>query len=126
MSGISKATVVQAPNGEPVEFYTEERCYITELSNHAGDDILSVARARVEPGVRTQLHSLSVTERYIIEQGRGILELGEDQKYVVGPGDSALIPAGCAQCVENVGDVDLVFLCVCSPRFLPEHYSNLE
>ena len=126
MSGISKATVVQAPNGEPVEFYTAERCYITELSNHAGDDILSVARARVEPGVRTQLHSLSVTERYIIEQGRGILELGEDQKYVVGPGDSALIPAGCAQRIENIGDVDLLFLCVCSPRFLPEHYLNLE
>ena len=40
------------------EFYTEERCYITELHNNVDS---SIARARVKPGVTTELHSLRET-----------------------------------------------------------------
>ena len=127
MSVISKAMILSAAAGsQSAEIYTAERCYITELFNSAADATLSVARARVVPGVQTQLHSLDVTERYLIEQGEGLLELAGGQEVPVGVGDSALIPAGCAQRITNVGQVDLLFLCVCTPRFLPEHYTNLE
>lgn len=127
MRTISKATVIRSPNqSQTAEFYTQERCYISELLNDAQEPALSVARARVEPGVQTQLHRLLVDERYIIEQGEGVLELGEAQTILVAAGDSALIPAGCAQRIKNTGECDLLFLCVCSPRFLSEHYDDLE
>ena len=50
-----------------VEYYTVERCYINELSNTAGDPDVSIARARVAPGVTTRWHRLRGTaERYVI------------------------------------------------------------
>src|SRR5678816_2979358 len=52
------------------EFATPERCHIVELINLPEDADCSIARARVQPGVVTQLHSLrGVTERYVIVQG---------------------------------------------------------
>lgn len=108
------------------EFWTDERCYITELHNCAASPETSLALARVEAGVTTQLHSLtSVIERYIVRRGEGILEVnGIKQKLVAG--DQAVIPAGAPQRIENTGSVDLEFYCLCTPRFFPEAYINLE
>ncbi len=74
----------------------------------------------------TQLHSLTgVIERYVLRQGEGILEVdGVKQKLRVG--DQAVIPAGAAQRIENTGSVDLEFYCLCTPRFFPDSYVNLE
>jgi hypothetical protein len=55
------------PAREAVEFETDERCHIQEISNDADDELVSIARARVEPGVTTAWHSLDgISERYII------------------------------------------------------------
>ena len=43
------------------EFFTPELCYINELSNTANDSELSIARARVAPGVTTRWHRLKDT-----------------------------------------------------------------
>lgn len=110
--------------GEP--FYTEERCYITELLNKPSCAAVSLARCRVEPGITTQLHRLEVAERYVVESGSGLMQLGEDPGFVIGPGDSVLIPPLCPQRVKNTSDDALVFLCICTPRFEPGHYENLE
>ena len=40
------------------EFPTPERCSILEISNSASDPSVSIARAKVAPGVTTALHSL--------------------------------------------------------------------
>jgi len=40
------------------EFLTAERCYIVETWNNSEDPALSIARARVEPGVTTAWHWL--------------------------------------------------------------------
>jgi mannose-6-phosphate isomerase-like protein (cupin superfamily) len=108
------------------EFWTDERCYITELHNCDASPEASLAVARVEVGVTTQLHSLTgVIERYVVRQGEGMLELdGVKQKLAVG--DQAVIPAGASQRIENTGSVDLEFYCLCTPRFFPESYVNLE
>lgn len=107
------------------EFATGERCFITELLGHPSQPDVSLARARVLPGVTTQLHALDVEEIYVIETGSGIMEVNGDQFRVV-PGDSVLIPLGAAQRIENDGTTDLVFLCLCRPRFRPEGYVDLE
>lgn len=108
------------------EFWTDERCFITELHNCAESPEASLAVARVEPGVTTQLHRLDgITERYVVRKGEGIVEVdGVSQQLALG--DQAVIPAGAAQRITNNGSGDLEFYCVCTPRFVPASYVNLE
>ena len=109
------------------EFYTAEQCYINELSNSADDPDVSIARARVAPGVATRWHRLSATtERYVILQGRGRIEVGDLEAQDVGPGDVVLIPPSCPQRIVNHGADDLVFLAICSPRFVQAAYEDID
>lgn len=108
------------------EFWTGERCWILELLNEAGSPGLSIARARVEPGVTTELHALDVREVYVILEGSGEMDTGAGAPLSVRPGDLVDIPAGAAQRICNTGGTDLVFLCVCTPRFTPTGYTDLE
>ena len=109
------------------ECFTEERCHITELSNSAADEQLSVALARVEPGVTTRWHRLrSTTERYVVVSGEGLVELGGMPPQSLAPNDVALIPPGCPQRITNTGDADLVFLALCTPRFQATAYEDAE
>jgi mannose-6-phosphate isomerase-like protein (cupin superfamily) len=108
------------------EFLTTERCFIIESAN-ASNDTLSIARARVEPGVPTRRHAVEGTvERYIITEGRGQVEVEGLPVEDVGPGDVILIPAGTPQRIINIGDTDLIFYCVCTPPFHPSAYRQLE
>ena len=113
-------------SGSSAPFYTEERCYISELLNTPQCTEVSLAECRVAPGVTTQLHSLSVAERYVIQQGRGVMELHMGAPFAIEVGDCVLIPADCPQRVVNTGTEDLVFLCVCTPRFEGHCYAVLE
>lgn len=109
------------------EVATDERCHITELSNSDDDPALSIARARVEPGVTTRWHRLRGTaERYVILSGTGRVETGELAPRDVGPGDVVLIPPLCRQRIANTGAEDLVFLAICTPRFTAAVYEELE
>lgn len=109
------------------EFYTPERCYINELSNIAADPDASIARARVRPGVTTRWHRLkATTERYVILEGTGRVEVGSLPPQEVGPGDVVLIPPSCRQRITNLGGEDLVFLAICTPRFQPEAYEDID
>lgn len=109
------------------EYFTDEQCHIIELSNSPNDPALSIARARVEPGVTTHWHQLKDTaERYVILEGQGEVEIGELPATRVGPGDVVLIPAMCPQRITNTGPNDLVFLALCTPRFTEAAYINLE
>ena len=109
------------------EYYTDERCDILELSNSADDPDASIARARVAPGVTTRWHRLKgTTERYVILEGRGRVEVGELGAHDVSPGDVVLIPAMCRQRIANTGKADLVFLAICTPRFRTADYEDLE
>jgi mannose-6-phosphate isomerase-like protein (cupin superfamily) len=108
------------------EYYFEEGCYILELLNSSEEQDLSIARARVKPGVTTVRHCLLDTaERYVILEGRGRVEVGELPPEEVAPGDVVLIPAFCPQRITNMGDVDLVFLAICTPRFTPRQYQRV-
>ncbi|MDA8431462.1 MAG: cupin domain-containing protein [Nitrospiraceae bacterium] len=108
------------------EFYTPERCYITELLNTSDDPGVSLARARVEPGVTTRWHRLVGTaERYYIVSGRGRVEVGDRPLREVTAGDIVLIPPLCRQRITNTGPEDLIFLAICTPRFSDDAYEDL-
>ena len=98
-----------------------EGCFITEGWNTSADEAVSIARARVEPGVTTRWHRLrGVTERYLILEGRGRVEVGD------GPPEGVLIPPGVRQRITNTGHTDLIFLAICTPRFTLAGYEDVE
>jgi mannose-6-phosphate isomerase-like protein (cupin superfamily) len=112
---------------KPKEYFTEERCHILELHNTAADPQVSLARARVEPGVTTKWHAVTDTvERYVIVQGTGIAEVGEQPAITLQAGDHLIIPAGIRQRIQNTGTADLIFHCICTPRFQWHNYQSLE
>ncbi len=107
------------------EYYFIEGCYINELSNDIEDEALSIAQARVSPGVTTQWHRLkSTTERYVIIQGQGIVEIGDLPPHTVTSGDVVIIPENTRQRITNVSNEDLVFLALCTPRFTADNYQE--
>lgn len=112
---------------DAVEFETPERCHIAEVASDSGDPQVSIARARVAPGVTTAWHALDgITERYIIVSGQGRAEVGDLPPAEVEAGDVVRIPPGARQRIANIGDTDLVFYAVCSPRYRDVNYRALE
>ncbi len=110
-----------------LEYETDERCHITEVANDAGDEQLSIARARVDAGVTTAWHRLDgISERYIIVSGEGLVEVEGIDATPVGPGDVVRIPAGKAQRIANSGEQQLIFFAVCVPPFRAAAYVNLD
>ncbi len=124
-------------NDESDEYYFEEGCYIWELSNSDTDSDVSIARARVLPQTETKLHRLASTvERYIILQGQGEVTLGQHNEVelsnheahiteMVNIGDVIIIPENCPQSIKNTGLDDLIFLVVCTPRFVVDNYMDI-
>jgi mannose-6-phosphate isomerase-like protein (cupin superfamily) len=109
------------------EYWFREGCHILEVANHPGDPQVSIARARLEPGMTTQWHSLRDTwERYLIVEGTGIAEIGDLEPARVAAGDVVLIPPDTPQRIRNAGSGELIFYAICSPRFMPACYRAHE
>jgi mannose-6-phosphate isomerase-like protein (cupin superfamily) len=108
---------------DSTEFPIAEGCFIQEVANDTGDPNVSISRARVPPGGATEWHHLQgIEERYVIVSGRGLVEVGGVAATEVTAGDVVRIPAGTPQRITNAGAEDLVFWCVCSPRFMQNTY----
>jgi mannose-6-phosphate isomerase-like protein (cupin superfamily) len=45
---------------------------------------------------------------------------------VIGAGAVVVIPPGCAQRIACLGDEELVFLAICTPRFEAQAYQDVE
>jgi len=109
------------------EYYFEEGCFIWEIINTPQDPAVSVARARLPPGATTRWHRLQgLEERYLVLQGEGLAEIGLEAPRRLASGDTLSIPAGCRQRIRNCGGEDLIFLAICTPRFEPAAYQDLE
>lgn len=109
------------------EYFFAEGCFITELSNLEEDADVSIARARVEPGRTTRWHYLQgIAERYVMLEGSGLVEVEGMATQHIGPGDVVLIPAGAKQRIQNIGEDDLIFLAICTPRFVESAYVDVE
>ena len=111
---------------ESEEYFLDEGCYILELNNTPDHSDLSIARARLEVGCETELHSLKDTaERYVIQQGEGIANI-DGVEYSVKVNDVLNIAPDVAQKIGNTGTIDLIFLVICTPRFEPSCYQKLR
>jgi mannose-6-phosphate isomerase-like protein (cupin superfamily) len=109
------------------EIYTEERCFITEILNAEEFPDISVAQARVRPGVTTALHKLRDTdEKYYVLKGTGEMVIDGKITGRIQAGDLVIISRNITQSVKNTGSDDLVFLCICTPRFQPKNYEAAE
>jgi mannose-6-phosphate isomerase-like protein (cupin superfamily) len=108
----------------PHEYLTPERCYIAE---NFSDKNVSIARATVKTGVTTKAHHLEkIQEIYIITAGEGKVSFSGLDPATVSVGDVIVIPAGASQKITNTGQTDLVFYCVCTPRFTEACYFDDE
>ncbi|MCK6694347.1 MAG: cupin domain-containing protein [Thermoanaerobaculia bacterium] len=110
-----------------IEFYTPERCHITEIFNRHPNPEISVAQAKVAAGVTTANHLLRGTaEWYYILSGHGEMFLNGALAGQVSPGTLVHIPADTPQYIRNSGQEDLVFLCICMPRFQANVYAEIR
>lgn len=128
MTSLTAPEDIGTPAGRAgAEYWFREGCYITELWNNASDSRVSIARARVCPGATTRWHCLEgITERYLLLSGTGRVELGDGTRRTVASGDTVLIEPLLAQRICNTGDRDLVFLAICTPRFRPQAYRDVD
>ena len=108
------------------EYFSEEGCFIQEVSNSNKDAHLSIAKATVKPGEKTEPHRLiNITERYVVISGKGTMNI-EENSFKVEPGDVVLIPPGAIQSIHNNEDFDLIFYCICTPRFVQSSYERVN
>jgi mannose-6-phosphate isomerase-like protein (cupin superfamily) len=108
----------------PHEYLTPEHCFIAE--NYSNKDV-SIARATVKPGVTTLAHHLiGVQEIYLIANGQGKVTVEGLEPTDVDIGDVVVIPPKTSQKIANTGKTDLVFYCICTPRFTEACYVNEE
>jgi len=111
---------------EQPEYYFKEGCYIQEWLNSRERPNLSVARVRVEPKTQTRLHVLIGTvERYAVLEGEGQVTVADKHRNI-SAGDVVIILPGQPQKIKNLGDTDLVFLAICTPRFVETNYRDIE
>ena len=54
------------------------------------------------------------------------MEVGDLPPQEVEVGDIVIIPAMCRQRIKNIGQDDLVFLAICTPRFTADAYEDIE
>jgi mannose-6-phosphate isomerase-like protein (cupin superfamily) len=102
------------------DYLTPERCIIAE--NFSSKEV-SIARATVKPGITTAPHHLKeVQEIYIITSGKGKVTVDGLEPTDVERGDVVVIPPLTSQKIKNTEDFDLVFYCICTPRFTVDCY----
>ncbi|MDA1021617.1 MAG: cupin domain-containing protein [Cyanobacteria bacterium] len=79
----------------------------------------SLAHAKVPIGKTTYLHSLKTSEIYYILEGKGKMFIN-DECATLEPGDTVYIPPNAKQCIENISDQELVFICIVDPAWKEE------
>jgi mannose-6-phosphate isomerase-like protein (cupin superfamily) len=85
----------------------------------------SLAHATIATGGKSKKHRLAGDEVYFILTGTGRMHV-DNEIAEVSPGDAVNIPPGATQWIENIGDGDLVFLCMVDPAWQAGHEEILE
>ena len=100
-------------------YTTKDGSIIRELMHPSqqGNKHQSLAEATIPAGSKTALHlHRSAEEIYHVMQGEAQMTLGI-KVFTIKPGDTILIPALTAHCVDNQSNEDVIILCACSPAY---------
>jgi len=112
---------------------TKEIDKIESFSGHEGTEIrhifapnntdnlirYSIAHCTINPGKTSKPHTMKTSEVYYILEGKGIMYVNEEQKQVA-KNESLFIPPNSRQCLKNIGETDLVALCIVDPAWKQE------
>ena len=79
----------------------------------------SIAHCTINPGKTSKPHTMKTSEVYYILEGKGIMHVNEEQKQVI-KDESVFVPPNSRQYLENVGETDLVTLCIVDPAWKQE------
>ena len=80
----------------------------------------SLAHAILRPKEKSLPHKFfEASEVYYILKGEGVMHI-DDESAKVSPGDTIYIPPQAVQWIENIGSVDLEFLCIVDPAWKPD------
>jgi mannose-6-phosphate isomerase-like protein (cupin superfamily) len=80
----------------------------------------SLAEARIKTGNATSNHIHRLSEEiYYILSGKGRMHLSKNE-FIVRENDVIVIPCGIEHHIENIGDIELVFLCCSTPPYTNE------
>jgi mannose-6-phosphate isomerase-like protein (cupin superfamily) len=95
---------------------------IAEMVGKAvGDDSNhSLARIIIPPGNSSTLHYHKTSqETYFVLKGEGKMQVN-DKHFSLLPGQACWIETGEIHRIQNEGDMELVFLAICAPAWVPE------
>jgi mannose-6-phosphate isomerase-like protein (cupin superfamily) len=108
-------------DNEPIKTETGEIIYelIGKTVRSTSGASHSLARIIIPPGKSSALHYHKVSqESYFILQGEGQMQV-EGKEYTLTPGQACLIEPEEIHLITNQGEVDLVFLAICVPAWVP-------
>ncbi len=105
---------LETPSGEVIYELIGRNQASGEISSH------SLAKIVLPPGKSSSTHYHQVSEEtYYILQGEGQLQINE-LKLTLISGQACLIQPGEIHRIVNQGELDLVFLAICVPAWVPE------
>ena len=104
------------------EFVGGDSTKLKELFNPLKDDLnlrYSLAYAIVKPNQATGNHKLKTSEVYYILEGKGLMCIDNESEEV--KEEMAIYtPPNSEQKIKNIGEKDLVFLCIVDPAWKSE------
>ena len=110
------------------EIIAGDNTLLKELFNPLKDDLklgYSFAVGRVQMLGSTYLHRLKSSEVYFILKGTAEFTINDDTA-VVGASQAIYVPPGASQQVKNVGNDELLFICIVDPAWKEDDEEILE
>jgi len=104
------------------QFISQDKAILRELLHRNKGDFkfrYSLAHAVVKPGKCTKPHRLKTSEVYYILRGSGLMHVGKETSKVNSE-CAVYIPPHSVQYIKNIGNSDLVFLCIVDPAWRKE------
>lgn len=111
-----------------LQFTAGDNSQLREIINPRKDKYrlnYSLAYARVKKGMKTLRHRLKYSEVYYILKGKGMMYINKEKK-IVNTNDTIYIPPNSVQCIKNIGNCDLKFLCIVDPAWEPNCEEVIE
>lgn len=107
---------------QPLETESGEIIYelIGNAVNDGTDPNHSLARIIIPPGKSSTTHFHKISEEtYYFLEGEGQMKVNQ-KDFSLQAGQSCYLAPGDIHYIKNTGDVDLEFLAVCTPAWIPE------